>query len=222
MRDPLILKWPRGIIPVRHPRPFKVRAVTEGPQPLAGRPQTVMSSAGGWRIIYSGCIASESNIRVFRALLARIEGRAAPIYVGPYDYANSPVRRANAISPIFYTFTGGAIFTSGYRFESSISDCVLAADAARDATQITITNSAQAPVDTGDYIELDGRLHVIEELVGSAATIWPPLRASYPSGTKIEIDDPRMLAYLQSKEADPQLQYGRYGETDLTFEEANW
>jgi len=222
MRDPLVVKWPLKTIPLRHVSVIKARPVTRGPQPIAGRPQTVVSSAGGWRIVYAGCLAHSMNVLAFRALLATIEGRAQPIYVGPYDHANGPVRRSAAVSPIYYRFTSGAIFTSGYRFVSSLSDCTLAADAAKGATEITITNSTQAPIAAGDYFEINGRLHVIEELVGSAARIWPPLRAAYASGTKIEIDDPRMIAYLETNEVGPQMQYGHWGEVDLAFEEANW
>ncbi|MBM3552161.1 MAG: hypothetical protein FJX45_10415 [Alphaproteobacteria bacterium] len=222
MRDPLIAVWPIKTIPVRHITPVKGRPVTRGPQPIAGRPQTVVSSAGGWRLVYTGCLARKSNILAFRALLALIEGRAEPIYVGPYDYANGPVRRAGATSPIYHTFTNGKIFSSGYRFVSSLSDCTLAAGAAKGATEIVITNSQQAPLQAGDYIELSGRLHVIESLIVDLARIWPPLRAAHAAGTKIEIDDPRMLAYLEEKEAGLQMQFGRWGEIDLSFEEANW
>jgi hypothetical protein len=224
MRDPLVALWPENTIPVRHVTPVKERAVSSGPQPLVGRPQTVVSPAAGWRLVYAGVLVRPFNVHALRALMAKIEGRAQPIYVGPYDYAYGPVKRAGATNPITSTFSDGTIFSDGMRWETSIYDCTLTADAAQGATQISMTNSLTAPLKGGDYFELDGRLHVIEELSGSAAIIWPGLRADYPSGTVLEIADPRMKAYLETKDAAAaaQMQYGRWGEIALEFVEASW
>ncbi|MGD9545045.1 MAG: hypothetical protein AB7F41_14595 [Methylocystis sp.] len=224
MRDPLVSLWPEGVIPVRHVTPVKERAVSDGPQPLVGRPQSVVSPAAGWRLIYTGVLVRDFNVHALRALLAKIEGRAQPIYVGPYDYAYGPVKRAGATNPITSTFSDGTIFSDGTRWETSIYDCTLAADAAQGATQISVTNSVTAPLKGGDYFELDGRLHVIEEIVGGMWTIWPDLRADHASGTVLEIADPRMKAYLETKDAAAaaQMQYGRWGEITLDFVEAGW
>jgi hypothetical protein len=224
MRDPLVARWPESVVPVRHVTVIKERAALSGPSPLVGRGQTVVSPAGGWRVIYTGVLARPESLATLRALMAKIEGRSQPIYVGPYDYANGPVKRAGATSPIFYTFTGGYIFSTGYRFASSIKDCALAAAASIGATEIEVANSVMAPLEPGDYFELDGRLHVVEDIVGDLWTIWPPLRADYASGTVLEIADPRMKAYLETKDAAAatQMQYGRWGETTLEFVEAGW
>ncbi|MBM3654319.1 MAG: hypothetical protein FJX06_16120 [Alphaproteobacteria bacterium] len=220
-RDPLVMRWPQNIIPVRHVTLSRERAIVTGPPPIAGAAQRVTSPGATWRLTYEGVLAREASLATLRAVLARIEGRAQPIYVGPYDYAFGPVKRAGAVSPIFYTSAGGHIFSTGYRFVSSISDCTLAADASRGATEISLSNSPSAPLQAGDYFELAGRLHIIEELVGADARIWPRLRASYTTGQKIEIADPRMRAYLDG-EATIQMQYGRWGETTLQFVEAPW
>jgi hypothetical protein len=224
MRDPLIAKWPESVIPVRHVTVIKERVALSGPSPLVGRGQTVVSPAGGWRLIYTGVLARPESLSTLRALMAKIEGRSQPIYVGPYDYANGPVKRAGATSPIFYTFTGGYIFSTGYRFASSIQDCALAAAASLGATEIVVTNSATAPLQAGNYFELDGRLHVVEDIVGDNWSIWPGLRADYASGAALEISDPRMKAYLDTEgaAAATQMQYGRWGEMTLEFVEAGW
>lgn len=224
MRDPLIKLWPVGTIPVRHVTVEMERPVFTGPAPIAGRPQMVVSSAGGWRITYVGALARNNNLRSFRAMLARHRGRAAPIYVGPYDYPNGPVIRNGAVSPIITRFTDLTFFSDGATFTNSIADCILSAAAAKGATQISITNSATAPIAAGDYFELDGRLHIIEELTGGVATIWPELRANYAGGTALEIEDPRMLAFLDidGDTQAMQLQYGRWGEATLPFIEAGW
>lgn len=220
-RDPLITLWPQNVIPVRHVTPKRERSVVMGPAPVSGAPQRVVSPSAGWILTYSGVLARDANISALRALLAKVEGRAQPIYVGPYDYAYGPPRRASVSPTTLYTFAGPYLFTGGYYFESSISDCTLAADASEGATEISITNSVTAPIRAGDYFELAGRLHILEELSGTAAKIWPALRANYSSGQKVEISDPRMVAYLDG-DASIQMQYGRWGETTLEFVEAPW
>jgi len=159
-----------------------------------------------------------------RALMAKIDGRKQPIYVGPYDYAYGPVERAAATNPITSTFSDSTIFSDGTRWETSIYDCSLSAAASEGATEISVTNSATAPLSAGDYFEIDGRLHVIESIVGTTWAIWPQLRADYASGTVLEIADPRMKAYLDTKDAAAatQMQYGRWGEATLEFVEAGW
>lgn len=219
-RDPLISLWPEKIIPVRHVTVRKDRATVQGPPPIAGAAQRASSPGGCWRLSYAGVLARDFDMSPLRALLARLE-RGQPIYVGPYDYANGPVKRAGVSATSLYTFTGPYLFTGGYSFEASIQNCTLAADAPQGATDISLNNSPTAPLRAGDYFELPGRLHVLDELNGTAAKIWPPLRASYSSGQKVEIADPRMAAYLDG-EASIQLQYGRWGEATLDFLEAPW
>lgn len=223
MRDPLVPLWPKGVISIQDVEVQFERPAFSGPDPLVGRPQVVVSPAAGWRITYHGALAHRGNVQTFRAVLAKHHGRAQPIYVSPYDGLNGPVQRAAATSPILYTFTGGYIFSTGYRFASSIQDCVLDDDAAIGATEILVANSAIAPLSPGDYFELDGRLHVIEDIVGTTWSIWPGLRADYASGTVLEIADPRMKAYLDLSSAPAlRLQYGHWGQASLSFVEAGW
>jgi hypothetical protein len=156
-------------------------------------------------------------------MLSKHHGRAQPIYVGPYDYLNGPVRRAGAVSPITSPFSDLTIFADGMRWEASIYDCALSAAAALGDSQIEVTNSVVAPLSAGDYFEIDVRLHVVEEINGDIWTIWPSLRADYGSGTVLEIADPRMKAYLDiSSAAALRLQYGHWGEMTLEFVEAGW
>ena len=81
-----------------------------------------------------------------------------------------------------------------------------------------------APVEAGDYIELNGRLHMVNAIDGSNWNVWPPLRASYPAGTLIEIDDPRLLAYLttDSRAALMTTDSRVLSRMNLDFIEANW
>ena len=117
-----------------------------------------------------------------------------------------------------------ASYEDGSFFSQSTGDCVLAASAARGATTISVTNSTVSQVEAGDYIELDGRLHVVQQIFDGSWNIWPPLRSSYAIGTVIEIDDPRCLAYLvtDSKFLSVQSDYGRVSRISVDFIEANW
>lgn len=224
MRDPLVAKWPRGVLSPRNIVTQIDRPQYSGPPPLVGRPQVAVSPAAGWRIVYEGVPFNASNRSAFFSLLDRIGAFAEPIYVGPYDFANGPVARAGAVSPIFYTFSGGYIFSTGYRFASSIQDCVLPNGAAAGAIEIEVTNSIFAPLSVGDYFEIDGRLHRIVNIRNTIWTIWPPTRSAYANETALEIADPRMKSYLapESQALASRLIMGIYGDATLEFVEAGW
>ncbi len=223
MRDPTIYKWPNNIITIDDIEIEMERPASSGPKPLIGRPQVAVSPAGGWRLTYHGALAHRGNIQAFRAMLAQHRGRARPIYVGPYDYANDSVALAGGSRTALYTFVGGYTFLGGYYFEASITDCTLAADASMGATEIEVTNSVLAPLIAGQYFEINGRLHIVEQIIGNVWTIWPGLRADYASGTWLEISDPRMEAYLDLEETQAmRYQVGPWGEVSLPFIEAGW
>jgi hypothetical protein len=224
MRDPLVAKWPRGVLSPRNIVTQIDRPQYSGPPPLVGRPQVVVSPAAGWRITYESVPFNAGNRAAFFPMLDRIGSFAEPIYIGPYDFANGPVERAEAVSPILYTFTGGYVFSTGYRFAASIQDCVLSADAPIGAIEISVSNSVMAPLSPTDYFEIDGRLHRIVDINGTTWKIWPPLRTDYASGAMLEISDPRMKAYLtpESQALAQRNIMGRYGDVTLEFVEAGW
>jgi hypothetical protein len=222
MRDPTIIKWPRGQINPRNIVPQIDLPSWSGPSPLVGRPQVVVSPAAGWRLTYEGVPFNKNNRSSYFPILDRIAGFAEPIYVGPYDYASDAVARAGVARTSLYTFVGPYLFTGGYYFEASITDCTLAAAASMGATEISVTNSATAPLQPGDYFEIDGRLHRIVSIYLTTWKIWPGLRADYASGTWLEISDPRMKAYLtpESQALASRMIMGRYGDATLEFVEA--
>lgn len=125
------------------------------------------------------------------------------------------------------TFWGPEFYKVGSQsasFSQSTGDCFLILPANRGNTTITVNNSVIAPVEAGDYIELNGRLHMVNAIDGSNWNVWPPLRASYPAGTLIEIDDPRLLAYLttDSRAALMSTDSRALSRMNLDFIEANW
>lgn len=110
------------------------------------------------------------------------------------------------------------------RFSQSTADCILAANAKRGDVTLTVTNSTVSPVAAGDYFEIDGRLHLVRAIDGASWKIWPSLRKNAASGTVLEIDDPRLLAYLvtDSNALTLNQQFGRVSRVNVDFIEANW
>jgi hypothetical protein len=223
MRDPTIKIWPASL------GPQSVTAMIESPAllgaaPLAGAPQMVVSGNGRWRIVYHNVRFKSANILEARSLLAYLAGRLQPIYVGPLNKIYAPNTRAN-VAQTLRTYSDGFIFTDGTRYFESTSDCTLSADASADANEIYVTNSVIAPLSKGDYFELNGRLHAIEEIYPNGKwTIWPSLRADYAAGTVLEIDDPRMVARLdpKSQALATEMQYAFTGFATFEFVEERW
>lgn len=222
MRDPTVLLWPDNFAPVNMTVTID-RPVFKGPKPLDGREQVVSSTAGGWLISYEGVPVYGSNSRWFRSLWSSVGGLARKIYVKP-EFSPNALAKRNNISAVTATFSDTAIFSDGSRFNQSTGDCRLSANALRGAATISVTNSSVSAVQAGDYIELDGRLHVVQSIDGTSWNIWPPLRANYTSGTVIEIDDPRCLMYLvtDSKFLSTNVEFGRLSRVSVDFIEANW
>jgi hypothetical protein len=171
-RDPTVLLWPA------YPGPSSValtidRPMFKGPPPLSGREQVVVSTAGAWKLDLKLVPVFPNVISEFRAFWARLGGKAQPIYVGPVDYVNSPSHRLGVATPVLSAFSTGAIFSNGAKFSRRTSDCILFSAAPLAATSITALNSVSAPVRPGDYIEISGRLHVIDG-VSPDPNIIPP------------------------------------------------
>ena len=224
MRDPNIIKWPRGVLSPRAIVPRIDRPSWSGPPPLVGSPQVVVSPAAGWRLTYEGVPFNANNRSTYFPLLDRIGAFAEPIYVGPYDFYSGQLARAGVSGTTLYTFVGPYLFTGGYYFAASIQDCTLAADAAMGDVEISVTNSATAPLQPGEYFELDGRLHRLVSIIGTTWKVYPGMRDDYASGTVLEISDPRMKAYLtpESQALASRFAMGRYGDATLEFVEAGW
>lgn len=222
MRDPSVLLWPDNFAPVNMTVSID-RPVFKGPKPLDGREQVVSTSAGGWLISYENIPIYSANSRWFRSLWIRLGGFAQAIYVKP-EFSPNALAKRNNISVVTTTHSDTSIFSDGSRFNQSTGDCRLSANALRGAVTITVTNSSISAVQAGDYIELDGRLHVVQSINGTSWNIWPPLRGNYANGTVIEIDDPRCLVYLvtDSKFLSTNVEFGRVSRISVDFIEANW
>lgn len=223
MRDPTVLVWPDAFAP----RSMTVtidRPVFKGPKPLDGREQVVSSSAGGWLISYEGVPVWSARYNQFRPMWMSLAAYARPVYVKP-DYTENMLARRNNISAIKTKYGAQNVAHSdGSQFTQSTGDCILAANAKRNDVVLTVTNSTVSPVTAGDYFELDGRLHNVRAIDGNKWSIWPPLRKNAANGTVLEIDDPRLLAYMttDSRGVAMQTEARNISFMNIDFIEANW
>lgn len=195
-----------------------------GAAAIGTAPQMVVSSDGRWRLVYHEVRVRETNIAEFRSLIGYLAGRLQPVYVGPMNDIYRPAKRAGVTTPILRNFSDTFAFTDSTQFSETIANCTLSAAAKAGGNQISVTNSSTAPLAAGDYFELRGRLHLVEDISGTTWTIWPKLRADYASGAKLEIDQPMMLARLdpKSQALATRLDLAWTGLTTFEFVEEPW
>jgi hypothetical protein len=222
MRDPTVTLWPDIFAPAALTVTID-RPTFRGPKPLDGREQVVASSAGGWLITYDGIPLYGDSHRLFRPLWATVGGFAKAVYVRP-EFSPNMLAVRNNISPIPTGFSDAAKFSDMAQFIQSTGDCLLAVDAKRGDVTLSVTNSSVSVVAAGDYIEINGRLHVVQGMDGTTWTIWPPLRADHVAGTQLEIDDPRTLAYVSAdaRGLTQNIEFGRITRISIDFIEAGW
>lgn len=253
MRDPAVLFWPDEFGP-RSMSITIDRPVWKGPKPLNGREQTVTSAAGGWIVAYEGVPIYRDRYRQFRPLWILATAFARPIYVKPEYTENMLARRNNiqplasgfdpygiskndltwSISALYWGASGSLAFgdeaaeytsfEDGSFFIQSTGDCRLSASANRGAVQISVANSSVSPVEVGDYFEINGRVHTVTGIDGQLWNIWPSLRSNYAAGTVLEIDDPRLMAYMtaESRNQTMPTEARAISFMSLEFIEANW
>lgn len=254
MRDPATLLWPDSLAPVsmtvtidrpifKGPKPLDGReqVVSSGAGgwlisyeniPIYGQKyrefRSVWLALGGFaKPIYVkpefsvNMLARRNNVSALSSGFDPFGTEKNPLFWGLGEIiwgVSNPIAWGNEAANDYASFEDGSFFTQ------STGDCFLAAAAIRGATTISVTNSVVSPVEAGDYFEIDGRLHVVQSIDNQTWNIWPPLRAAYVSGTVLEIDDPRCLAYLvtDSKMLAMQSDYGRLSRMSVDFIEANW
>lgn len=254
MRDPTVLLWPDAFAPVnmtvtidrpvfKGPKPLdgreQVVSSTAGGWLISYEGIPVYGSNSRWfRSLWSsvGSLARKIYVKPEFSpnTLARRNG-INPVYSGfdPFGSEKSLLfwSAGQIVWGSSFPFAWGnenvsdyASFEDGSFFSQSTGDCYLKTAALRGAATISVENSTFPIVEPGDYIELDGRLHVVQSIDGTSWNIWPPLRANYKSGTVIEIDDPRCLMYLvtDSKFLSTNVEFGRLSRVSVDFIEANW
>lgn len=203
-----------------------------GPQPLSGRPQTVVSDMGAWKVTLANVRLHGDRIRTFRALFFGTLAQGLPVYLPMYDWRRGPrVRSGLNAFPAPTPFADTTVFTDSTDFDGDAAGISLAAVAAARATQLLIATSGDPVPIAGEFIGLGDRAHMVtgvstDTLPANQALlrVQPPLRAAGAIGDPVETMDPVCRMQLDPKglETAVMLDLAIIGRVSLDFYEANW
>lgn len=221
-----IVAWPDAL--KRASISFNPRGqVVTGPRTLTGRSNVNAVDAGYWTArLALATLPEGAAIRAARAFRAKLQGGAHQALVPVTDSGQAPWPTPGVTSQAVSDFTDDTQFSDGAGFFEPLIRIALSADAALRAARVSVTVTAAGTISGGEYFSVDGRLHVIRDVVsvsGSAQTwdIWPPLRGPLSSGRDLNFDRPVCLMRL-TEEAAFDLPIGPYyfhGAAELAFEE---
>lgn len=197
---------------------------------LTGQEQTVTSDAGVWGIRYVDIpIRRADQVRVYRAIAARLNGRAGSILVPVYDCRQTPwpvVAGKRVTSYGSLSHSDGSLFSDRSGYRQPVIVAYLAAEAALRATTLTVGISYGAALQGGEHFSIGERLYRIASVqpgMGGLVTVqvWPPLREAAPAGAALEFDRPVCRMRLASDDAMPlDLDLGRFAGPTVSFVEA--
>lgn len=215
----MIYDWPTILVPATEG--FRLDARTKsGGETLGGREQAVSSGLARFTARLEVPLHTSAKIRAMRSLLARLDGRANAVRVGPCDCRNGN-RVAPRVDGIPYSddtrHSDGAGFAQG-GVAPGIRD-----PAAAGATTVRIDlGSTILPVQPGSYIGLGGYLHIVVGVTPRPADeaadldIRPRLRTALAAGAAVEWCHPRLPMRLAADDSGWfDLQLARYGTASL-------
>jgi hypothetical protein len=225
--DLAIPVWPRKLAPatIGH---GTTRPIMVGPQPLAGRPQNVVSDMGAWHVTLTEITIWEDDdkIRLFRALLFGTLAKGLPIYLPFCDWKRNPYARTGVPFSDLSTFSDSSLFAG------DVGLVVVAVVAAQRATSLIVLVDASTPVpEAGEFIGLGERTYFVEagfpdDTIAGRWTLklWPPLRAAAAIGARVETVDPVCKMQLDPRQVETMLtlENGIVGRPSLDFYESNW
>lgn len=204
-----------------------------GGQSIEGNEQIVLAPTGRWKARFTLPIADRrrgpraDQVLAFRWVFSG--GRASTILVPAAD-GRGPGHRAGIVPCGYHVpFSDGAFFSDGSGFGEKYTTAFFAADAALNATQVSINLTAGLQLLPGmRFSTPDGRLHEIRDVVSfDGGTIWtvtvsPWLRAAYPATVALEFDQPCCRMRLAADDsAALSLMNNRFGSPSLELVEAN-
>ena len=231
--DPTVPRWPRWLAPQTIAWGL-TRTVMSGPQPLSGRPQTVVSDMGSWRVTLTGIRLSDlgDSLRAFRAIFFGTLAYGGPVYLSLYDWRRGPrVRSGLSAFPAPIPFSDLALLSDGSAFDADIPTITVAAAAAARATTIVVQTAGDPLPVAGEFIGLGDRAHMVTAVFsgtpGAGQTtlnIRPPLRGAVAIGDPVETVDPVCRMQLDPKtiETMSALDLAIVGNVTLDFYESNW
>ncbi|MBZ9888129.1 hypothetical protein LB559_09275 [Mesorhizobium sp. BR1-1-3] len=199
-----------------------------GPASVSGATQVVSSDAGIWKATFGSVIVkSRQAVLVHRALAALLEGRLGSILVplcrayGPSSGAVLSADQQALFAQVPHS--DDAFFDDDTGYVGSLTDVVLAADAALRATTLTVTvNYAADDIQPGMHFSLGERLYRIRTFDADTGvmTIRPPLREAVTAGEHLDFDDPVCRMRLANDDGlDLELALRRFGSPSISFVE---
>ncbi len=210
----IIYDWPS--ILVANAETFRIDARTRsGGETIQGREQVISSGLGRWIARLTVPLHTPAKIRAARSLLAKLDGRANGVRVGPCD-----CRNGNQIIPIVdhIPYNDGSFHTDGAGFQQGGTPPAVAADAMLGANQVQIdVGATMVPVLDGTFVGLGGYLYVITgatPLPGEEVMldIRPRLRTKLDAGDLVEWCHARLPMRLQTDDSGAfELQLARSG-----------
>lgn len=222
------INWPAAVFPrsaMFHPE----NQSRSGGVSLTGSEQVTVSNSGRWRARATSPILTEQSVLAWRSFVSLMEGRAGTVLVPKWD--NYGVRDMNGRE---FNEAAGAIYEDGtLNFDlsafgqSDFTHATLAANAALNATRLSVTITDGAGPRPGQYISIGQRLYMVqlawEEEEGDPLQlqIWPRLRAAATAGARVVLDRPQcLMRFTSDQTGELELDYGRWGSGGLELVEA--
>lgn len=218
----IIYDWPT--ILVANAERFHLDARSRsGGETVAGREQVVGSNLGRWIATLTVPLHTPAKIRAMRSLLARLDGRANAVRVGPCD-----CRNGNQLIPLIggIPYDDDSFHSDGAGFQQGGTPPTISEPASAGATTITIFNGATIlPVVEGSFLGVGGYLYVVVGVTpGEDETteldIRPKLRTAVAADDEVEWCHARAPMRLTSDDSGAfELQLARTGTATLDLVE---
>ncbi len=228
---PSILEWPEMLM-----RDKRLTWALSGQSASGGRtlsgavPRVRLDGGGLWMATLADVqVSTPDQVRVYRALEARLDGGATPVVLSRRDVLFYPApldafgSRVTSYSDAPHD--DGGYFDDGTGFYTPTVSATAAAAALR-ATTLTVTITVGSALKGGEVFSIEHdtfshRMYTVAKVDGSDITIRPPLREAIVAGTRLEFDYPKCVMQLAgTSEMDLPLELRTYGQTTVKFIES--
>jgi hypothetical protein len=214
-----VVYWPYDLLPPEGISLSKRPATVKGSVSISGITQRSTSDAGRWALNLRGfSVATDANIKLWRAIEGLLEGQAGQIVVPFVDLDRAPATIGYTTS---VAYSGAYLEVDPTASLTRNHLATLSADAALGATRVSIAVSAGSAPEPGHVFSLGFHAYQVNRVLTSSTPyvcdIWPPLRKAAASAVVADFTRPKLLCRLASDDAMalPPLDYGRWTRTDL-------
>lgn len=181
---------------------------------ISGAEQIVATSAGRWGATLQFEVGQRfgrdgfssprdaDTILVWRALLAKLEGRTNILKIGPYDGLNAPAGVAGTSYGGLTAHSDTAPFSDASHYAQAQTPAAVAAAYAVGATTVYVNMLAGHEPEPGQYFSVFDRMFLIKAAAETTTadkwelTVWPPAReavtaAQVAVALPAEFDEPQ-------------------------------